>query len=329
MSCSPRPSRWTEDRLLAAAREAVAAGLLTADGDGYAFSHALIRQVLYAQLLPGERRGLHRSLAEALAARPGAEPGQPGPALASGRLPGPGGRRGPASRPATRCPRAPTRRPSGTTALAIELAQWLPACGPGPAGGGGAGRQLGRAIPSAPPTWAADALAQSGAAGPADRARLLERLGRYRWEAGDPAAAVDATEQAVALLATGPPSALQARVLAALATWRMLLGEFGRRCRWREQAVAVAQAGRRGRRASPRAGDAGHHPGPARRTGRRAGRTAHLASRWRCRAGSIEDVVRAAANHMYLLCTAGRFAEALEVAREGGRRPGPWTRRPR
>jgi DNA-binding CsgD family transcriptional regulator len=35
------------------------------------------------------------------------------------------------------------------------------------------------------------------------------------------------------------------------------------------------------------------------------------------RTGSAEDAVRAAANHMYLLCTAGRFTEALEVAAEG------------
>jgi hypothetical protein len=35
------------------------------------------------------------------------------------------------------------------------------------------------------------------------------------------------------------------------------------------------------------------------------------------KAGSVEDVVRAAANHMYLLCTAGRFPEALAVGREG------------
>jgi hypothetical protein len=37
------------------------------------------------------------------------------------------------------------------------------------------------------------------------------------------------------------------------------------------------------------------------------------------KAGSVEDVVRAAANHMYLLCTAGRFPEALAVGREGRR----------
>ncbi len=58
-----------EKRLLASTRRAVASGLLVTAGDGYAFGHALIRQVLYAHLLPGERRRLHRRLAEALALR--------------------------------------------------------------------------------------------------------------------------------------------------------------------------------------------------------------------------------------------------------------------
>ena len=58
-----------EDGLLAAAREAVSRRLLVATADGYAFDHDLIRQVFYDQLLPGERRRLHRRVAEALAAR--------------------------------------------------------------------------------------------------------------------------------------------------------------------------------------------------------------------------------------------------------------------
>ncbi len=74
--------------------------------------------------------------------------------------------------------------------------------------------------------WAADALAQLETTATARRARLLERLGRYRWEAGDLQGATDATGQAIALLAGDPPSTLQARVLAAHATIRMLLGDF-------------------------------------------------------------------------------------------------------
>jgi DNA-binding NarL/FixJ family response regulator len=49
-------------------RESVASQLLIPDGeDGYAFRHALIREAVYADLLPGERTRLHARLAELLA----------------------------------------------------------------------------------------------------------------------------------------------------------------------------------------------------------------------------------------------------------------------
>jgi hypothetical protein len=85
-------------------------------------------------------------------------------------------------------------------------------------------------------------LAERLAARPGpDPARRLERLGRYRWEAGDPRAAVEVTEEAMALLDAGPPSGLQARVLAALATRRMLLGESAAALPLARRAVAVAR----------------------------------------------------------------------------------------
>ena len=50
-----------------AVREAVAQQLLVRDGDrGYAFRHALLREAIYADLLPGERTRLHARLAELL-----------------------------------------------------------------------------------------------------------------------------------------------------------------------------------------------------------------------------------------------------------------------
>ena len=61
-----------------AVREAVAQQLLVPDGaDGYAFRHALLREAVYSDLLPGERTRLHGALAalladeERLAANPG------------------------------------------------------------------------------------------------------------------------------------------------------------------------------------------------------------------------------------------------------------------
>jgi DNA-binding CsgD family transcriptional regulator/tetratricopeptide (TPR) repeat protein len=62
-----------EDDLLEGLRAAVAGHLLvveTGDGDErYAFRHALVQEAVYEELLPGERRTLHRAFAEALDAR--------------------------------------------------------------------------------------------------------------------------------------------------------------------------------------------------------------------------------------------------------------------
>jgi DNA-binding CsgD family transcriptional regulator len=304
-----------EKRLLACAREAAAAGLLAATGDVYAFPHALIRQVLYAQLLPGERRRLHRRLAEELAVRPGSGPGR----LAQHwHLAGCRDRAAAAAVTAARQAVSARAYPEAyrNYDLAIQLARWLPESGPDLLEEAAQAASWAQ-DPDRAATWAADALAGAGAAAPGDRARLLERLGRYRWESGDPRSAVEAAEQAVALLDAEPPSTLQARVLAALATWRMLLGEFDEALPLAARAVDVAQQAD----AIPEYAHGLATLGILRAqqgdmdAGLAALRTSFSLAR---RAGSIEDVVRAAANHMYLLVRAGRFAEALEVA-QGGR----------
>ncbi|MFG2352267.1 ATP-binding protein [Streptomyces sp. NPDC048521] len=59
-----------EDELERALREAVGRQLLVpGDGDTYAFRHALTREAVYADLLPGERSRLHGAYARLLAAR--------------------------------------------------------------------------------------------------------------------------------------------------------------------------------------------------------------------------------------------------------------------
>jgi DNA-binding CsgD family transcriptional regulator len=61
-----------EDEALARAlRPAVAANVLVVRGDGYAFRHALIREAVYDDLLPGERTRRHTRFAEALRDDPG------------------------------------------------------------------------------------------------------------------------------------------------------------------------------------------------------------------------------------------------------------------
>ncbi|MBE1535822.1 helix-turn-helix transcriptional regulator [Actinomadura algeriensis] len=56
--------------LSAALRPAVEHDLLVTDGDGYAFRHALVREAVLRDLLPGERASLHRRYAEAIERAP-------------------------------------------------------------------------------------------------------------------------------------------------------------------------------------------------------------------------------------------------------------------
>ena len=66
-------------------REAVAAQLVVADEEGfYAFRHALLREVVVDDLLPGERAQLHLALARALERRAEGLPGHGGAHLAAG-----------------------------------------------------------------------------------------------------------------------------------------------------------------------------------------------------------------------------------------------------
>jgi DNA-binding NarL/FixJ family response regulator/tetratricopeptide (TPR) repeat protein len=67
--------------LRTALRDAIAGHVVTVDGnDRYTFRHVLLREVVYDDLLPGERSELHRAVARALEAR---LPGDGGPGLAA------------------------------------------------------------------------------------------------------------------------------------------------------------------------------------------------------------------------------------------------------
>ena len=200
-------------------------------------------------------------------------------------------------------------------AMAAELARWLPDWGHAALEEAAEAASL-AGEPEQAAWYTANALSLPDAASPADQARLLGRLGRYRWQAGDLKAAVDATGQAVNLLAAGPPSAAQARVLAAQATRWLLLGELDVARPLAERATGIAE--QVGATAQHAHGLATLGLIRAQRGDLAGGLEAlRTSSRLARRLGSAEDVLRAATNHMYLLCTAGRFADALEVAREG------------
>ena len=63
-----------DDRLAGALRAAVSANVLVTDVDGYVFRHALIREAILGEVLPGEETRWHARLAEALAADPSLVP---------------------------------------------------------------------------------------------------------------------------------------------------------------------------------------------------------------------------------------------------------------
>ena len=70
-----------ETALRTALRDAIAGHVVAIDGtDRYTFRHVLLREVVYDDLLPGERSELHRAVARALEAR---LPGDGGPGLAA------------------------------------------------------------------------------------------------------------------------------------------------------------------------------------------------------------------------------------------------------
>ena len=80
--------------LTAALRAAVDGNILTHDPEstGYSFRHALLREAIYGDLLPGQRRALHTTVAETLAKRPELAGSAAAPELAyhwhaAGRLP--------------------------------------------------------------------------------------------------------------------------------------------------------------------------------------------------------------------------------------------------
>lgn len=63
-------SDTSPDQLEGNLREAIDASVLTADEDGYSFRHALLREVIHDDLLPGQHARMHARFAAALEANP-------------------------------------------------------------------------------------------------------------------------------------------------------------------------------------------------------------------------------------------------------------------
>jgi DNA-binding CsgD family transcriptional regulator/tetratricopeptide (TPR) repeat protein len=249
-----------DQRLDGALRQAVAHQLLVTrpDQDGYEFRHALLQEVVYSGLLPGERARLHAQAAATIAAHPDWAGGSA--ATVAAELADHWERAGDLERalPATIEAAAKAERALAYAEAhrhyqhALDLWDRVP----------GAAELvpfdrvtlLERAAEAASLILdhpRAVELVRAALAG-VDRQRdpvraglLLERLGRYLWLALDEAA-LAAYQEAVSLVPPAPPSAERARVLAGYAQILGLLGRHAEARRAAEEALAAArQAGAR------------------------------------------------------------------------------------
>ena len=235
-----------------ALREAVEHRLLVPAGeDVYAFRHALLREAVYQELLPGERNRLHAACGEALAAHPELAGGPDAAAadlahhwyaahdvpralaasVAAGRVAEQ--RSGFAEARAhyeralglwDRVADAETLAGLALVALTLRAAEVANLAG-----------DHGRAA-----ALIRGALAEVGGAGGAGL--LWERLGRFLWAAGDSATALEAYEEAVRLVPVAPPWAERARVLAARGQGLMLLSRHRESQACCEEAITIARA---------------------------------------------------------------------------------------
>ncbi|MGH8905191.1 MAG: ATP-binding protein [Egibacteraceae bacterium] len=246
-----------EDGLNAALREAVDRQVLVADPahESYRFRHGLLQEAVYNNLLPGERRRLHRVLAQALAAHPELTAGQgsTGPAElahhwgAAGDLPA-------ALCAMVQAGRAAEAVSGSAEALrhferVLELWDRVP----------GAQRlvNLDRAGVLERAAEAANLVGEYDRAAafvrqalecvdveaePVRVGLLYECLGGYHLRAGDDEAAGDAYEQSLRLIPPSPPSAARAKVLVAHGRLSMFLARYEQAQSACEEAVAVARA---------------------------------------------------------------------------------------
>lgn len=246
-----------DDSLLAAARELTEKHLLVADPSrqGYTFRHALTREAVEADLLPGERRKLHRAVAQALTDDPAVGPpaawaaaeavaehrlaaGDLGPALAASIVAG------------------DAAREVAAVAAALDhyeraLELWDRVTEPESVAGIGRWALLAAAAEVASGAGEHEravhhvdaALAElTGVAAPPLQVGLLcERKGRYlMWSSqGD---ASEWTGRAVALVPADPPTSERAQVLATHALALMIVGAHDEASR---VATAALEAARR------------------------------------------------------------------------------------
>ena len=242
------------DALDVALAEAVDRQILVVDASvaGYRFRHALLREAVYAAMLPGEARRLHLLLATTLTVDPSLGASGPGHRIAelaghwwaAGEWPNALD----ASLAAADAAEAVWAFPEALAHLehALSALDRMPdeprtdrvellAKVSGVAYLAGAGE---RALELAQ----AAVDGSDAAADPFGAARYYTLLGRHRWALGESQAAFDAYRTAAALLPKDPPSVELGRILAEEGRWLMLTSRNGEAEACCREAIAVARA---------------------------------------------------------------------------------------
>ena len=244
-----------DDERTATLRQVIDAQLLEVrPRDRYAFRHELLREAVYANLLPTERLALHHAFAAALDQNPALAGTEDATAAERAHHWLAAGVPEPALRAAVQAGEAAWRRQG----YAEALAHWQQAL------------RLWKDVPDAPALADADlaTLARRTAeaanlagehslaahharaalaaldehAALEDAALLYERLGRYLWAAGDSQSATAAYDRALDLASTCSGSPVRARVLAARGQALMLRSRYGQSRVLCEEAIELSLA---------------------------------------------------------------------------------------
>lgn len=245
----------TATELREALREAVAEHVLVADDQGrFSFRHALLREVVYDDLLPGERNAMHLELARELedSGELACAEDEAGRVAVIATHYAAAGDQTAALRATIRAAREARRvHAYGEMADLYERAHGLWARVPDAAAVAGIDEV--ELLEAAANAYALTGdqrhsvmLAEYGLrlldpdSDPVRYARLLVRRGRSRWRLNQARAGMDDLERALALL-PDEPSAERARLLSWIARTRSLRGHYREAIREGEQARAVAE----------------------------------------------------------------------------------------
>jgi len=254
IACSTRLRRSPGRELIRALREAVVQQVLVSDGLRYAFRHALLREAVYADLLPGQRAPLHAAIATTLTERPefaeapagsAAEvahhwyaAGELEPALAAASQAG-------AQAEAVYAIQEARRQYERVLELWDRVAE--PACVTGlarstvPARAADAEFLAGdepRAVELARAALAETDLEHEAAGA----ARVEDRLATYLWAAGDSTGALEAARRAITRLGDGGPTIERSRALCAEGRMLVMRSENAEARPRLEESLAISRA---------------------------------------------------------------------------------------